>query len=340
MLGRLITKRLALSIIQLFGASIVIFALVRQLPGDPAVSQLGSTAGPEQIEALRERLHLNDPVPVQYAIWIRDLFRGDLGRSNVTGNAVTTDLADRIPATLELITISLLAALVLLVPLGVFTARMAKRWYSRAVNRSVFTYGLFAGSMPDFWLAQLLLFLIFFKLGWAPAPLGRVDLMLGPPDDVTGLYTLDSLIAADWGRLRDAVVHLVLPIVTLVFVYGAPILKMTRANITKNLDSEFVQQAKSAGIGERAQLAMAFKNSLPPIITLAGITYGFVIGGAVLVETIFSWGGLGQYAVLAISNADFNAIQGFVLVATVVSIFIFLLVDIVHYMVDPRIRAS
>ena len=104
MLGRLIAKRLALSIIQLFGASIVIFALVRQLPGDPAVSQLGSTAGPEQIEALRERLHLNDPVPVQYGIWIRDLFRGDLGRSNVTGNAVTTDLADRIPATLELIT--------------------------------------------------------------------------------------------------------------------------------------------------------------------------------------------------------------------------------------------
>ena len=335
---RLIVKRLLLALIQLAGASVIVFILVRQLPGDPAVSQLGNTAGPEQVEALRERLHLNDSIPEQYGIWLRDMMTGDLGRSTVTGNAVTTDLGERLPATLELITISLLLSVVVLVPLGIITARKPKRAPSRVFNRGVHTYGMFAGSMPDFWLAQILLFVFFFKLRLAPAPLGRIDIGITPPDKLTGFYTIDSLVTGDWIALRSSLEHLILPVIVLVFVYGAPILKMTRSMVAKNLDSEFVQQARSAGIRERTQLEMSFINTLSPVITLAAITYGFIIGGAVLVETIFSWGGIGQYSVLAISNSDFNAIQGFVLLATLMSVVIYLAVDIVHSLIDPRIR--
>lgn len=337
MLGRLLVRRVAFAVVQLLGASIVIFAVVRLMPGDPAVAILGANAGPDQVEALQERLGLNRSVLEQYAIWLGDVLHGDLGRSWVTSNAVTDDIKQRLPATLELITVSLAIAVLVLIPLGVLTARKSARILSRLAERGTFTYGMLAGSMPDFWLALILIFVFYVNLGWAPAPLGRLDIAMTPPREMTGSYLIDSAIAGEWAVFWSAMRHLALPVATLVFVYGAPILKMTQQTVAKMLDSEFVELGRSAGVSATTEMRIAFKNALPPILTIAAVTYGYVLGGAVLVETIFSWGGLGQYAVQSIINADFSAIQGFVLVATAFSIVVFLVMDVVHYMIDPRV---
>jgi peptide/nickel transport system permease protein len=327
-------------VLQLFGASIIVFVIVRALPADPAEAMLGASVSPEQVADLQERLGLNEPLPTQYWIWLRDLLvHGDLGRSWFTSNAVTKDLGERLPATIELIGVALLLAIVVMIPLGVLTARKARSIYGKVADRGVFGYGMLAGSVPDFLLGILLVFVFYSQARWAPAPLGRLDIAVLPPEKITGLYTIDSLLTGSWDALRSALAHLVLPVVTLTFVYGAPILKMTRATVKRMLDSEFVEQARAVGLSEKQVLRIAFKNSLPPVIVVFGVTLGYVIGGAVLVESIFSWGGLGQYAVQSIANADFAAIQGFVLVATAFSIFVYLLVDVLHYVVDPRIQA-
>ena len=333
---RLIVRRSLFAVVQLIGASIIVFVLVRMLPGDPATTMLGSTASPEQVAALQEHLGLDKPIPEQYLIWVGGVFSGDLGQSIVTGNPVTSDIGERLPATLELITVTLLVVIVILIPLGIATARRSRRLYARVADKGVFTYGMLAGAAPDFWLGLMLLYVFFSTLGVAPAPTGRLDLDVVPPATITGSLIIDSTVTANWAALRSALSHLVLPVVTLAFVYGAPILKMTRQTVIRMLDAEFVQQARASGISEGAILRIAFKNSLPPVITLIGVTYGFVVGGAVLVETVFSWGGLGQYAVQAITNADFPAIQGFVLVATSISILVYLLVDVVYHVIDPR----
>ena len=337
---RLIVRRLLFAIVQLLGASIIIFGIVRLLPSDPATAILGSSVGEEQVEALRERLGLDKSIPEQYWIWLTDLFHGDLGRSWFTSNSVIDDLAQRLPATLELILIALFVSVVILIPLGVITARKSQSIYSKVVDKTVFSYGMLSGATPDFWLGLVLLFVFWVQLGWAPAPLGRIDLSVDAPDAVTGFLLIDSTIQGNWSALNSALGHLVLPVFVLAFVYGAPLLKMTRNTVARMLESDFVEQGRAAGLSDRTLTRMAVKNSLPPVITLTGVVFGYVVGGAVLVETVFSWGGVGQYAVQSIANADFNAIQGFVLVATAISIFIYLVVDILHYIIDPRIETG
>jgi ABC-type dipeptide/oligopeptide/nickel transport system permease component len=335
----LLLRRAAYAVIQLFGASMIIFVIVRLLPGDPATSTLGATAGPEQIQALRERLGLTKSIPEQYWIWLRDILHGNLGTSSVTSRPVLDDVADRLPATLELVTLTLFLSVVVLIPLGIVTARRPRSIYSKALDKGIFGYGMLAGATADFWLALLLIFAFYSELHWAAAPLGRLDIAIAPPNRVTGLYVIDSVVAGNWAAFRSSLEHLALPVITLTFVYGAAILKITRQTMLHMLDSEFIEQARASGLPERTQLRMAFKNALPPILTLVGITYGYIIGGAVLVETVFSWGGLGQYAVQSIGNADYAAIQGFVLIATSIAIVVYLVIDVLHYVIDPRIRA-
>ena len=339
MLLKLIVRRLLFAVFQLIGASIIIFAIIRALPTDPAKAILGATVSPERIEQARVELGLTKPLTTQYWIWLDDLFHGDLGTSWVTSNTVTRDLGERFPATFELIGYALLLALVVVIPLGVSSARKARSLAGRVADRGVFGYGMLAGSVPDFLLGILLVFFFYTQAHWAPAPLGRLDIVVLPPDKVTGILTFDSLVAGNWSALVNAFGHLVLPVITLAFVYGAPILKMTRKTVGQVLESEFVDQARSLGLSERTILRLAFKNALPPVIVVIGVTFGYVIGGAVLVESIFSWGGLGEYAVQSVANADFSAIQGFVLVATAFSILVYLIVDILHYVIDPRVQA-
>ena len=312
--------------------------IVRLLPGDPVTALLGSVVQPEQIAAQKHRLGLDKSVVEQYWIWLKDLFNGDLGTSFVTSNPVFKDLGDRLPATFELILLALFLTMVLLVPLAVLSARRTRSIYSKTVDRGVSTYGMLAGATPDFWLAILLVVIFYSQLHWAPAPLGRLDIALVAPPDRTGFLTIDSIIAGRWDALGSAAAHLAMPVATLTFVYGAPILKMTRLTMMRMLESEYIQQGRAAGLSEFTLLRIALKNSLPPVITLGGVTFGYAIGGSVLVETVFSWGGFGQYAVQAIGNADFFAVQGFVLIATALSIVIFLIVDLLHYAIDPRVE--
>lgn len=322
---------------QLIGITFVTFVLVRLLPGDPATRILGSLATAEQRTELRERLGLNDPVWEQYVNWMRDLLHGDLGISFFTSQPVIEDIVDRFPATLELITITLVISLLVMIPLGILAGRQTGGRLSRLADRTVFGYGLLAGALPDFWLGLILLFVFYNLLGLAPAPLGRLDTGIDSPQTISGFYTFDSLVTGNWEAFSSSVRHLALPVVTLVFVYGGPILKMTRQVMSSVLDASYIEHGRTLGLPDKTVILYALRNSLPPVVTITGIIFGYLLGGAVLVETVFSWGGLGQYAVQAVLNADFTAIQGFVLLAAVFSIIVYLFVDVAYLIIDPRI---
>jgi peptide/nickel transport system permease protein len=330
-------RRAIFFIPQLIGITFVTFVLVRLLPGDPATRLLGSLATPEQTAELREKLGLNDPVWEQYFNWMGDVLGGDLGISFFTSQPVIDDIVDRFPATLELITITLIISLAVMIPLGILAGRQTGGRLSRIADRTVFGYGLLAGALPDFWLGLILLFVFYNLLGLAPAPLGRLDTGVDPPQAVIGFYTFDSLVTGNWEAFVSSVRHLALPVTTLVFIYGGPILKMTRQVMSSVLNASYIEHGRTLGLQDRTVILYALRNSLPPVVTITGVVFGYLLGGAVLVETVFSWGGLGQYSVQSVLNADFTAIQGFVLLAAVFSIFVYLLVDIAYLIIDPRI---
>jgi ABC-type dipeptide/oligopeptide/nickel transport system permease component len=194
------------------------------------------------------------------------------------------------------------------------------------------------GALPDFWFALIAIFLFFYKLGWLPGPIGRLDLMVAEPDDITGMYSVDALFTGNWGALRSVLAHLFLPVLTLVFIYMPLVLKNTRSAMEDMLGSEFVTYARAAGLSRLTQLQYAFRNAMPPIVTVTGILTWFLLGGAVLVETVFAWGGLGQYAVQSVVNSDYAPLQAIVLLSAVFTMVVFLLVDFAYFVIDPRIK--
>jgi peptide/nickel transport system permease protein len=294
----------------------------------------GSMATPETLASITQRLGLDKPLHEQYIEYMVNLSRGDLGKSWFTGNPVSQDLLDRLPATLELITISLCSAILLAIPWGVVTAIKQ----GGVAERLSFFYGLLAGALPDFWLGLVLIYLLYYRLRLLPAPLGRIGLTVQPPDTVTGFIMIDSILQGNRESFISSIRHLILPVVTLTFVYAGPFIKMTRSTMIEMLESDFIAYAKACGLPFRTILYYAFRNTLPPIVTLIGVVYGYLLGGAVLIETIFSWTGVGQYAVQSILVKDFAAIQGFVLLASTFSIIVYLVVDLVYVFINPRIR--
>jgi len=294
---------------------------------------LGPTATPEAIASLRTNLGLDHSLPVQFWIYLRNLAHGDLGTSWQTTRPVLEDLIQRFPATLELVTLGLLVAVLIGVPLGLASAFKEKGIVARIAN----FYGLGAGALPDFWLALVLIFVFYTLLQWAPAPLGRIDLAVIPPPPVTGVLTIDTLLAGDWNAFRSAVAHLVLPVFTLGLVNAGAILKMTQSTMEKMLQSEFSRYEVLCGMPHNLVVRHALRNALPPIVTIISVLYGFLIGGAVLVEMVFSWGGAGQYAVQGVLNSDFYPVLGFVLFSAIFSLFVYLAVDLIYFAIDPRI---
>lgn len=340
--GGFIQRRLLFLGPQLVAVSVITFILIRMLPGNPAVQLLGPLSSPEAVEALEERLGLNDPLPIQYFKYVSRVVQGDLGDSWFTSNPVSQDLVERLPATLELITLALVVSLLIMVPLGISVASPSQSGiraiFDKGFNRIVALYSLLAGSLADFWLALILIFIFFFKLGIAPTPIGALDLGVTQPDKVTGFLTIDSIIAGNFEALRSYLSHLFLPVATLVFVYGGPILKMTIVAMQDIQQSPYLENARAMGLKTSTLRRIAFRNALPPIITMVGVIYGFLLGGAVLVETIFGLNGVGAYGVNAVVQADFAPVQGFVLVAAVWVMAVYLIVDILHAISDPRIR--
>jgi peptide/nickel transport system permease protein len=329
-----IGRRLLFIVPQLIGIVLVSFFLVKSIPGDPATLMLGPTATPEAIASLRQQLGLDKPLPVQFVIYLERMAVGDLGTSWQTTRPVTEDLLMRFPATLELVTFGLLLALLIGIPLGLAAAFREGGWQHKVAD----FYGLSAGALPDFWLALVLIFVFYTLLGWAPAPLGRIDMAIIPPPQVTGFYTVDSLFAGDGPGFRSSLAHLVLPVLTLGVINAGPILKMTQSSMEKMMHADFSRYGVLCGLPHRQVVRHALRNALPSVVTIVSVLYGFLIGGAVLVEIVFSWGGAGQYAVQGVLNSDINPVLGFVVFSAIFSLFIYLIVDLIYMAIDPRIR--
>jgi ABC-type dipeptide/oligopeptide/nickel transport system permease component len=338
--ARYVLRRLAIAIPQMLLISVLTFVLIRMLPGDPARLELGPLAPQSGVDALREQLRLDEPLPSQYFAYLERLFNGDFGRSWSNGTDVADDLATRVPATLELIGLALLLVVIVMVPLAAITAARGGGPVTRFLKKLTFGYGLLAGALPDFWLGLLLIFVFFTTLGWAPGPEGRLGIGEAPPDQITGMYTVDSLLAGDVGLFWSSVQHLILPVVTLAFVYGAPIFKMMRSTMGTALRSDYTTYAEGLGLSRWTTLRYAMRNAAPPVLVLTGVICGYLLGGAVLVETVFNINGVGQYAVQAITSNDYAPIQAFVLVAAVFTMFVYLVVDLVYFAIDPRVRAG
>jgi len=205
-------------------------------------------------------------------------------------------------------------------------------------DRASRIYGLAAGAIPDFWVALLLVFFLFHVLGWAPAPFGRIDALISPPPSVTGFFTIDSLLAGDMTAFRSSVARLVLPVSTIAIVNAGALMKMAQISFRDAYRSDFVSQMRLSGLPERQIVRAAMRNAMPPIISQTAFITGFLLGAAVLVETIFAWGGLGQYAVQAVVNSDYAALQGFVLVASAFVLIVYTIADILYELADPRIQ--
>jgi ABC-type dipeptide/oligopeptide/nickel transport system permease component len=339
-LFRYISKRFAVGLIQLIGLTIAVFFLIRLLPADPVSRLVGMNSSAEAYAQAAKQLGVDRPLLAQLATYLGfqpdiapGLLQGSLGVSWVTGTPVTAEIAAYLPVTIELVTLSFILALAVAVPIGMFGALNP----GGKADKGVFVYSLFAGSQPEFWWGLLFVYLFFFQLGIAPAPLGRLSPMSSPPDVVTGFMTIDALIAGQFDIFVEALHHLMLPVFTMAFILSGPIIKMVRQNMARALQSDFVLYANCAGLPRARVARYALRAAMAPSMTLIGILYGFMLSGAVLTESVFSLGGIGQYAISAVLNYDYPAIQAVVLVITAISLVVYLALDLIHAAIDPRI---
>jgi ABC-type dipeptide/oligopeptide/nickel transport system permease component len=332
---RMVAKRLALAIPSLIGVVIVTFILTRALPGDPAAYFAGPAATREAIEQVRVKLGLDKPLPVQFADYVASLARGDLGVSLTTGQPVATEIRNRLPASAELTLLGLIVAMASAIPLGILAAMRPGSIVDHAC-RIVATAGV---SLPVFFTGLILIYVFYYLLGWAPAPLGRLDVFASPPPTVTGFYLIDSLIARDGETFLASLKQLVLPALTLGLFSLAPIARMTRASMLAVLASDFVRTARASGLSGRTVIVTyAFRNAMLPVITTLGMVFSFLLGANVLVEKVFAWPGIGSFAVEALIASDFAPVQGFVLTMAVMYVILNLAIDVLYGIVDPRVR--
>lgn len=341
MLLGFVGRRLLVALFQLLGLVLVVFFTIRLLPADPVARLVGMNATRDAYLSSQRALGLDKPILEQLGAYFGVLpgasgvLQGDFGRSWVSGAPVMKEIRDVLPITLELITISFVLAFILAVPLGMLCAIRP----GGAADRVTFGYSLFAGSQPEFWWGLLFIYVFFAQLGWAPPPLGRLDPLSTPPPALTGFITVDTLIAGDLRAFGDALHHLMLPVLTKVFVLSGPIIKMVRQNMVRVLGSDYVLYARASGLPPTKIATYALKNALAPALTLLGVLYGYILGSAVLIETVFSLGGIGQYAVRSVLAFDYPAIQAVVLVIAAISLFVYLALDLVHNRIDPRLTA-
>jgi peptide/nickel transport system permease protein len=331
----MLLKRAATAIPTLIGVIIVTFLLTRVLPGDPAVYFAGPAATPQSIADIRKSLGLDQPLPEQFLRYVGDLAHGDFGNSLATGRPVMTEIVSRLPASAELTLFGLFIAMAIAIPLGILAAVKQGSWIDHAC-RVVTTAGV---SLPVFFTGLLLVYLFYFRLGWAPAPLGRLDVFYDPPPQVTGFYLIDSLIAGEPQIFMASLKQLVLPGLTLAIFSLAPIARMTRASMLAVLSSDFVRTARASGLSSYTVIVTyAFRNAMLPLITTLGMVFSFLLGANVLVEKVFAWPGIGSFAVEALIASDFAPVQGFVLTMAVMYVVLNLLIDILYGVVDPRVR--
>lgn len=326
--------RLLSAIPTLFGVVVVTFLLTRVLPGDPAVFFASNPAmSAADIAAVRETLGLDQPLYQQFLIYLGNLAQGDLGRSIATGQPVAAEFARRLPASAELTCLAFLLAVAVAVPLGLAAALRPGSLVDHAV-RLIVTLGV---SMPTFVTGLLLIYVFYVLAGVVPEPIGRLDPFLFEPARVTGFLTIDALLAGDRRVLAAALHQMLLPAATMALFALAPLARMTRAAMIATLGSEFIRTARAAGLSRgRIVVVYALRNALLPVVTTMGMVFSYMLGANVLVERVFSWPGIGAFAIDSIVNLDYAPLQGFMLIMAALFIAVNLVVDIVSAIIDPR----
>ena len=326
--------RAAQSIPVVIGVVIISFLLTRALPGDPAVYFAGAAADEASIAEIRIALGLDKPVIQQFFIYVGDLLQGDMGQSISSGQPVASDLANRLPASLELTLVALILSCGISIPLGILAATRPGTWVDH-LCRVLVTAGV---SLPTFFTGIVLIYLFYYLLGIAPSPIGHLDFISLDPDHITGFYLIDAALIGDWETWLGAAKQLILPAITLALFTLAPIARMTRAAMLTALSSDFIRTARAAGLSNRKVLYVyAFRNALLPVITTLGMVFSFALGANVLVEKVFAWPGIGSYAVEALVVSDYAAVQGFVLAMALMFVALNLVIDLLYTVVDPRI---
>jgi peptide/nickel transport system permease protein len=334
-LARYVLRRLALGLLTLWLVTVVVFAITNVLPGNPAQVRLGPLATPEALAAEEQRMGLDQPLVERYWSFVTGAVQGDFGTSFKTERPVATDLADRLPATLELALVATLLALAVGIPLGFFAATRR----NSAVDHIARNVAALAAAMPIFWLGLMLVFVFAYQLGWAPGTVGRWPITEEAPPNVTGFLTIDALLAGDIGAFGTALHYLALPALTLAIIELAPVIKMSRSAMLETLATDYVRTSRALGFsGRQIFFGDAVRNALIPVITLVGIVLGYLVAGNAIVEQLFSWPGIGRYAYGAVTSNDFNAIQGFILLVAAIYVLLNLAIDLIYAVVDPRIR--
>jgi ABC-type dipeptide/oligopeptide/nickel transport system permease component len=335
MSGYLIRRLIAMPFL-IIGIITITFFLSRLTKGDPLTSIVSEQqmSNPAVVAAAKQRWGLDRSLPEQYLVYVSKLATGDLGTSFQSKRPVLTDLVERLPATLELVIAAMILGTLLGIVLGVLAAYYRNSW----IDHGSRLFALVGSSLPVFWSGLGLLFILSVQLGWLPGP-GRLDARLTPPPAVTGMITLDTLIAGDLAAFRDALHHLILPASVLGWTVTGTISRLVRANMLEVLNQEYVLTARAKGAGElRVLLHHALRNTMVPTLTVIGHSFAYLITGAVLTETIFAWPGMGSYAVEAARSLDYPAIIGVTIIGGVTFLVTNLLTDVAYVFANPRIR--
>ncbi|MET9732768.1 ABC transporter permease [Streptomyces sp. NPDC006458] len=336
---RFLLRRLRGSLLVLLGVSAITFVLARVIPSNPALTYVGAKATPEEVERVTHVLGLDQPLPVQYLSYLRNVLTGDWGTSIATKQPVLGELGDRLPATLELVGAAMAVALVLGITLGCIAAVRP----GRLIDQAVRLLSIAGVSVPAFWLGLLLQLLVFGRLGLLP-PTGRIDSDLeftAPIHSITGLNTVDALLTGNGAALASASAHLILPALTLAAYPLGVVARMTRTSMLEALQQDHIRVGRAYGVPERTLVwRVALRNALPPTVTVLGLTAAYALTGAFFVEVVFDWPGLGQYAASGLLSLDYPAVMGVTLIGAIAYVLVNLAVDLVHARLDPRVRPA
>lgn len=316
----------------LVGIVFVTFMLVRIGGLDPVGQLAGPTATAEEFDMIRSELGLDKPLWQQFVIYLSNVVQGNLGESWLSNRPVLDDLLVRMPISLELLLWGVTLGALIGVPVGLRAAFKPDGWFDQ-ISRF---FSLFGFSIPTYWLGLVMMFVFFYLLRWAPPGIGRIGLMVSAPEVVTGIYSIDALLERNWEAFQSAVAHLILPVVCMAIISAAPIIKHTRAIALEVISSDVVRYARASGLPGSVVRNIVLRNSGTPVLTFIGTELTGLVGTMSLIEYVFAWGGVGQYGLNAIVRGDFVAVQAYVMMLALFSVVVFLVIDLVVYMIEPR----
>ncbi|MCS7233792.1 MAG: ABC transporter permease [Synergistetes bacterium] len=329
-----VIRRILLLFPVLLGVITITFFLIYLVPSNPARLIAGPRATGDQLKQINLELGLDKPIYVRYFMYLKKLIKGDLGRSILTRRPVLDDLMTFFPATLELT----LASMLIMVPMGILLGVISAIKRNSSLDHIIRIFALSGVSMPVYWLGLILLLVFYFKLGILPGP-GRLDPHIVPPPMITGLYILDSLLTGRWDAFTSSIKHIILPAMTLAYATTGMTARVMRSSMLDVISAEYIRTARAKGLGFwQIVFRHALRNALIAPLTFIGYQFGYLLAGAVLTESIFGWPGLGRYAVEAMTNVDFPAVLGVVILTTIIYVIVNLVVDIAYVVIDPRIR--